>query len=167
MKSASSCLFRPIDLGVAALAAMLCTAAPAAERLAVENAWVPWAPPTIKVHAAYLTIVNQGDTDQLIVGVESPDYERVELHSSSIKDGRSEMRRLDRIAVPANKRIAFEPGGMHLMLINPKQAYAVDDRIRFVLRLQAGEPVEASAVVRRRERGREPGQHHHDHGGHR
>jgi copper(I)-binding protein len=165
MTSDSSGLFRP--LGIAALAAMLGTAAQAAERLTAENAWVPWAPPTIKVHAAYLTIVNRSDTDQLIVGVESPDYERAELHSSSIKDGRNEMRPLDRIAVPANQRIAFEPGGMHLMLIDPKRAYAVNDRIRFVLRLQDGERVEASAVVRRREQGREPEQHRHGHGDHR
>jgi copper(I)-binding protein len=165
MTSVSSGLFRPI--GIAAHAAMLVTAAPAAERLTADNAWVPWTPPAIKVQAAYLTIVNRSDTDQLVVGVESPDYERVELHSSSMKDGLSEMRRLDRIAVPANKRIALEPGGMHLMLINPKRAYAVNDRIRFVLRLQGGEQVETSAVVRRREQGREPEQHQHDHGDHR
>ena len=65
--SVSACLFRPI--GIAALAAMLCTAAPAAERLTAENAWVPWAPPAIKVHAAYLTIVNRSDIDQLVVEV--------------------------------------------------------------------------------------------------
>jgi copper(I)-binding protein len=165
MTNASSRLFRPVS--VAALAAMLGTAAPAAERLTAENAWVPWAPPAIKVHAAYLTVVNRSDGDQLVVGAESPDYERVELHSSSIKDGRSEMRPLDRIAVPANTRIAFEPGGMHLMLINPKRAYAINDRIRFVLQMQGGERLEASAVVRRREQGREPEPHHHGHGDHR
>ena len=63
-------------------------------------------------------------------------------------------------------KVDLKPGGMHLMLINPKRAYAVNDRIRFVLRLQGGEQVEASAVVRRRKQG-QPEQHHQDHGDHR
>jgi periplasmic copper chaperone A len=165
MKQATLRRSRPVDFGMAALATLLYTAAPAAERLMAENAWVPWAPPAIKVHAAYLTIVNRSGDDQVIVGADSPDYERVELHSSSIKDGLSEMRSLDRISVPANMRVVLEPGGMHFMLINPRRTYAVDDRIRLVLRLLGGGQIEAAAVVRRRERAPDPAQH--QHGGHR
>ncbi len=165
MKDVSRVVFGPAAFGVAALVAVLCTTVFAAERLAAENAWVPWAPPSIKVHAAYLTIVNRSNVDHVIIGVESPDYERVELHGSSIKDGLNEMRSLDRISVPANKQVAFEPGGLHIMLINPKRAHGVDDRIRLVLRLDSGDRIETSAVIRRRERSNDTRQHRH-HGSH-
>jgi copper(I)-binding protein len=162
MRSLVLYLVGPAGLGAAALMAILSTA-PAAERLVAENAWVPWAPPAIKVHAAYMTVANHGAADQVIVGADSPDYERAELHVSSTRDGLSEMRAVDRIAVPAGKHIAFAPGGTHIMLINPKRTTAVDDRVRVVLRLQGGEKIETSAVVRRRERTNEPAHHHHGH----
>jgi copper(I)-binding protein len=152
-------LFRPIAAAVLAL--LLCSAAPAAEPLAAENAWVPWAPPALKVQAAYMTIVNRSRDDQLIVGVESPDYERAELHTSSTNRGVSEMHLLDKVPVPANGTVVFAPGGMHVMLINPRRAYAVDERVRIVLRLQGGERIETSVPILRRQRAGEPAHHHH------
>ena len=95
------------------------------------------------------------------VSAESPDYQRVELHSSSVKNGVNEMRGLERVAVPANNRVTFEPGGLHLMLIGPKRPRAVGDRVRIVLRLQNGEPVEVSAIVRRRNAESPVGHDHH------
>jgi len=168
MKRIGLYLVGPIGLAAAALMTIL-TVAPAAERLVAENAWVPWAPPAVKVHAAYMTVANRSDDDQVIVGADSPDYERVELHVSSVSNGLSEMRAIDRISVPAGKQVAFAPGGTHIMLINPKRTYAVDDQVRIVLRLQGGEKVETSAVVRRRERSQEPAREpaHHHHGQHR
>jgi copper(I)-binding protein len=162
VKRRVSGLASPVGLGIAVLAVVM-TAAPAAERLAVENAWVPLAPPAIRVHAAYMTVANRGVEDQVIVGAESPDYEHVELHVSSIRQGISEMRAVGGIPVPAGRQFAFEPGGTHIMLINPKRAYAVDDRVRLVLRLQGGETVETSAMVRRRGQSQEPAAHHHGH----
>ena len=165
MKRVSRVVFGSAAFSIVSLVAVLCTTVSAAERLTAENAWVPWAPPAIKVHAAYLMIVNRSNVDHVIIGAESPEYERAELHGSSIRDGLSEMRSLDRIAVPANKQVAFEPGGLHIMLINPKRTYGVDDRIRLVLRLDSGDQIETSAVVRRRAP-RNDVQHHRHHGSH-
>jgi copper(I)-binding protein len=140
-------------IGSALVGAALVTAAPASagESLQVENAWVPWAPPGLKVHVAYMTIVNRGATDQIIVSVESTDYERIELHRSVIKDGVSTMQAIGEVKVPANGRIEFAPTGLHLMLIGPRRPQAVDGHVQIVLRLSGGEEVEVSAVVRRRD----------------
>lgn len=137
--------------------------AAAAERVTVENAWVPLAPPAIKVHAGYLTVVNRGDVEQSIVGAESPDYQRVELHASSVHNGLAEMGAVGEIVVPAGKSVAFEPGGLHVMLIGPKRTLAAADRVLVVLYLRGGAVLEASAVVRQRE-GRSPAEHHHHSG---
>ncbi len=140
-------------IGSALVGAALVTVvlASAGESLKAENAWVPWAPPALKVHVAYMTIVNRGATDQVIVSVESTDYERIELHRSVIKDGVSTMQAIDEVRVPANGRVEFAPTGLHLMLIGPRRPQAVDGHVQIVLRLSGGEQVDVSAVVRRRD----------------
>jgi copper(I)-binding protein len=162
MKGLSSAVLRAATLGIAVFTAVLGTMASATGQLAAENAWVPWAPPAIKVHAAYLTIANRTNVDQFIVGASSPDYERAELHGSFIKDGLNQMRLLERISVPANTQVKFEPGGLHIMLVNPERTYGVDHRIRLVLLTGSGDQIEATAVIRRRERGSGTSHHHHE-----
>ena len=140
-------------IGSALVGAVLVTVmlASAGESLKAENAWVPWAPPGLKVHVAYMTIVNRGATDRLIVGAESTDYERIELHRSVIKDGVSTMQAIDEVRVPANGRVEFAPTGLHLMLIGPRRPQAADGHVQIVLRVSSGEEVDVSAVVRRRD----------------
>jgi periplasmic copper chaperone A len=145
-------------VGAAVLAAPL---AWTAEILTVENAWVPLAPAAVKVHAAYMTVVNPTDAEEHIVAAESPDYERVELHESIVEGGRNEMRAVDQVTVPAHGRIAFAPAGLHFMLVGPRRTPALDGQIRIVLRLRGGEQVEVSAVVRRREGAGQLDHHHH------
>jgi periplasmic copper chaperone A len=125
--------------------------ASAGESLKAENAWVPWAPPGLKVHVAYMTIVNRGATDQIIVSAESTDYERIELHRSVVKHGVSTMQAIGEVRIPANGRVEFAPTGLHLMLIGPRRRQAVDGQVQIVLRLSGGEEVDVSAVVRRRD----------------
>src|SRR5262249_1592432 len=115
-----------------------------------EGAWVPWAPPGLKVHVAYMTIVNRSATDTDIVGADSPDYERVELHQSTIENGVSTMQAVEKVTVAAGGRVEFAPTGLHVMLVGPKRPLSVDGRVPIILRLSAGEQVDVSAVVRRR-----------------
>ena len=140
-------------IGSAVVGAALVTVVPASagESLQVENAWVPWAPPGLKVHVAYMTIVNRGATDQIIVSAESTDYERIELHRSVIKDGVSTMEAIGEVKVPADGRVEFAPTGLHLMLIGPRRPQALDGHVQIVLRLSSGEEVDVSAVIRRRD----------------
>jgi copper(I)-binding protein len=140
-------------IGSAVVGAALVTVvlASAGEPLQAENAWVPWAPPGLKVHVAYMTIVNRGATDQIIVSAESTDYERIELHRSVIKDGVSTMEAIGEVKVPANGRVEFAPTGLHLMLIGPRRPQALDGHVQIVLRLSSGEEVDVSAVIRRRD----------------
>ena len=156
---------RSFAIGGAVLAAAFWTAAlaSAGETVTAENAWVPWAPTVVKVHAGYMTVINRGDADQQIVGAASPDYGRVELHESSVKDGVAEMRAVDQVAIPANGRVVFAPAGLHFMLIGPKRPQTVGDRVRIVLRLRSAAEVAVLAEVRSRG-GASHGDHHH-HGG--
>jgi periplasmic copper chaperone A len=155
--------FSLIGGALAGAALWTATLVSAGEPVTAENAWVAWAPPIVRVHAGYMTIVNRSATDQQIVGAESPDYQQVELHRSSIKDGTSEMHGVDQVTIPANGRVAFEPAGLHVMLIGPARTPAVNDHVRIVLRLRGGGEVAVSAVIRRRDGGDRA---HHGHHGH-
>ena len=146
---------RPLQcsiMGSMLLGVALCAASALAEApLNVEGAWIPLAPPAVKVHAAYMTLVNRGTTDKHIVGASSPEYERIELHRSVVKDGVSTMQPVEQVTVPASGRVEFAPAGLHLMLIGPKRPLAADDHVQVVLRLSDGEQADVSAVVRRRD----------------
>jgi len=154
---------RSLAIGGAFVGAVLCAALASAGEpvLTAEDAWVPWAPPAVKVHAAYMTVVNRSGVDQVIVGADSPDYERIELHQSSVKDGLSQMRAVEEVTVPPYGRVAFEPAGLHLMLIGAKRTSVVDGHIPIVLRLRGGEQVTVAAVIRRRDGGSQSSGHHH------
>ena len=68
--------------------------------------------------AGYLTIHNDSNKDFEIHSVTSEDFERVELHKSTIKNGMSSMQKLEKLIIPANDEIKLEPNGIHLMLLN-------------------------------------------------
>lgn len=70
--------------------------------------------------AGYLTIHNESSKDFEIHSVTSEDFERVELHKSTIKNGMSSMQKLEKLIIPANDEIKLEPNGIHLMLFKPK-----------------------------------------------
>jgi len=123
---------------------------PADASVIVEGAWIPLAPLAMKVHAAYMTVINRSAADIFIVGADSPDYERIELHRSTLRDGVSSMEAVDAVGVPVNGRVEFAPTGVHFMLLGSKRPQALDNRVPMVLRLSSGEKVEVSAIVRRR-----------------
>ena len=129
--------------------------------LDAEGAWIPLAPGGLKVHVAYMTIVNHVATDKHIIGADSPDYERVELHRSIIMDGVTSMEAVEEVKVPPHGRVEFAPTGLHFMLLGPKRPQALGTRIAIVLHLSSGETVHVSAVVRRRDHPAQGAHSHH------
>ena len=112
------------SLSLAAIAAMACEdhkTAMASSGLQIQQAWSPTAPPTIEVHAGYFTILNHADAPQVIIGVSSPVYERVEMHRTTLANGVASMQAVDAITIAPGEQAAFAPGGLHLMLIEAGQ----------------------------------------------
>lgn len=83
----------------------------------------PWARPTLSVAApgaAYLVIENHGtEADRLVRAEVPPAIARAsEIHRTTEEKGVSRMQHLvDGVAIPPGGRVAFEPGGLHLMLL--------------------------------------------------
>ena len=101
----------------------------AKDTLQFSDAWVPEAPPVVKVMAGYLKIKNMTAKAIDISKVTSPDFEKVEMHLTVEKDGMSRMLQQDVISVAANDELLFQRGGLHLMLINAKHGMKRGDKI--------------------------------------
>src|SRR5512147_3065222 len=89
--------------------------------LEVHDAWIREAPPTASVLAAYMVISNVRETPAEIAAISSPDFEHTELHRTIVESGVARMVPIEKFQIPAGERISLEPGGIHLMLINPER----------------------------------------------
>lgn len=105
------------------------------EGLQVSDAWIRLPPPGAAVAGAYLTIANASGSDDRLVGVDTAAAERVELHDMRMENGMMQMRELgDGLALKAGTQTTLAPGGVHMMLINPRASLAVGSSVEATLR---------------------------------
>ncbi|NJC09519.1 copper chaperone PCu(A)C [Polymorphobacter fuscus] len=109
----------------------------------VSGAWVRAAAVPGRPAAGYLVLAGGGQPDTL-VGVTSPGL-RIELHSMSMAGGIMKMAKLDSVPVPAGARVAFAPGGNHLMIFGMTGA---PTSLPLTLVFRNGKPLTTVAAVR-------------------
>lgn len=146
------------------------SAARAAGDIEIADAWIRFAPPAMKMHAGYFTMTNAGSAERELVAVESPAYGGVALHISREQDGVATMEHVAQVAVPPGGTVEFAPGGLHLMLMEPKAAQAEGAHVPLTLVFQDGERVEIRATVKKGMQadghsGHDGHEHHHHHKG--
>lgn len=135
--------------------------------LAVVDAWIPAAPPTARVLAAYMVVHNLTDKARTITGVSSPQFAGAMLHESRIEGGVAAMAHVDKLAVAPGAMALFQPGGLHVMLTGPKAAMKPGDEVEIRLSLADGGTVLAKAQVRARAGGAPTAENHAPHHSHR
>lgn len=132
---------------LAALAAPAHAAPPAACAPVVRDAWVRMTP-TMPMGAGYFVLENRCRAPAAVVGADSPDFRDVGMHETRVDGGVSRMRALPRVEIAPGARVAFEPGGRHVMLMGAKHPIAVDGRVRIELRMADGRRLAVDAPVR-------------------
>jgi len=85
----------------------------------ISKAWARATPAAMKIGAAYLTLTSAEKYDDRLIGVSSPDADRVEVHSHTTKGGMM-MAKIDSLTLPAGKSVVFKTGGLHFMLFGLK-----------------------------------------------
>ena len=88
-------------------------------RIVIENAWALPLPFVAVNGASYLTIRNHGQDDahaDNLFGAHSPIAGQVEIHNTIRSEGQMKMQKTDRVGIPAQGTVVFEPGAMHIML---------------------------------------------------
>jgi len=94
--------------------------------LAAAQVRISAARPGTSTSAAYLEISNPGSVPQTITAVTSPQFARVEMHATVLEGGIARMRGLSQLVVAPGETLRFEPGAMHLMLL---QRQTGDERV--------------------------------------
>ena len=73
--------------------------------------------PGRRMSAGFMELTNNTSEAMTITHVVCTDYEKVEIHESTVEDGVAKMRRIPELVVPANSSLTLERGGLHLMLM--------------------------------------------------
>jgi copper(I)-binding protein len=130
------------------------------EAISVKDAWVREAPPQAEVSAAYFTLHNPAAQARKLVSVSSPQFQRVEIHSTRMVDGQMRMQRLNEFVIEPQSSVEFKPEGYHLMLFQPVQPLKAGDMVELTLQFADTSRLTVQAQVRK---AGEEGQSHHHH----
>ena len=120
-----------------------------AANISVTDAWARATVPGQKVSGAYMRI--QSDVDARLVSASSRAVPRVEGHEMKMDGDGMRMREVKAIALPKGKTVLLEPGGFHIMLMNPPKPIAAGDMIPLTLVIESGgtrQTVEVKAEAR-------------------
>src|SRR5690606_26293903 len=146
---------------------MAAAATAQAQDVRVEQAWARATPPGAPVGGAFAVIENAGNAADRLLAVEAEICRVVEVHSTTHVDGRMQMRPVESVEIPAGGRVALEPGGLHLMLVDLKQPLEVGQRlpITFVFETAGRITVQASIAplgsLHAPDHSEHDGHHHH------
>jgi len=80
----------------------------------------PWARASIgqaKAGAAYLTIVNHGQSADRLIAAATPAAKHAKPHTHLLEDGVIKMRPVEAIEIAPGEPAVLQPGGLHIMLM--------------------------------------------------
>lgn len=114
----------------------------------VTGQWVLEAPGGTSSMAGYGELANGTDEPVTVTGAESPAFERVHFHETRLENGQARMSPVDSLTLPPGGRAVMRPGGLHLMLMQPRTSLESGDRVEIRFHLSGGDTVAATFPVR-------------------
>lgn len=157
--AARACVRRQADrlrgvVLVACVAAgvIACSAAPGgsadAGGIVVEHAWARATPPGAPVAGGYLTLRNAGQAPDRLVSVRSPVAREVQIHEMRHEGGVARMRPIAAgLVVGPGSSVALQPGGAHLMFLDPVRPLVEGDTVIATLQFERAGPIEVRLPV--------------------
>lgn len=119
-----------------------------AASIRIDAAWVRAAPPGAMMLAGYMTLHNDGDQPVRLVSAQSDAFETVQAHRTLIVGGVSRMRPAGEVTITAHHSLRFEPGGLHLMMMESTRIVKTGDVLRCRLHFSDGSTSEVAFPVR-------------------
>ena len=103
----------------------------------IDHPHVPAPPPGAPSVAGYLTLVNEGDEPDRLLGATARFAGGVELHSTTMDGDVARMRTLETgIEIPGGASVPLAPNGTHLMFVDPAPGLAVGDELPVTLHFE-------------------------------
>ena len=101
------------------------------------------------MQAGFGRIDNRCPMPATIVSASSPAYARVELHESKVIGGINRMRAVPELRIAPDGAAVLQPGGLHLMLMQPKAALKAGSRVAIEFKLKDGRTLLGEFEVRK------------------
>jgi periplasmic copper chaperone A len=115
----------------------------------VREGWIRLLPGGMPMHAGFGRIENPCAMPLTITGAGSPAYESVELHESRVVDGMNRMRAVPELRIAPDGAAVLKPGGLHLMLMDPRAPLKDGSRVAIEFTLQDGRVLRGEFVARK------------------
>ena len=122
-------------------------AAPAC--VSVEQGWVRLTPAATRMAAGFARIRNGCAGEVVVIGAGSKAFADVSLHETTVTEGVSRMREIERLPIAAGASVELKPGGLHLMLMQPEVPLTDGAQLPLRLSLENGTKVDGMLQVRR------------------
>ncbi len=122
-------------------------AAPACVKL--EQGWVRLTPGPMRMAAGYARIRNDCAGEVVVIGAGSKAFGEVSLHETTMVQGVSRMREIERLPIAAGTTVELKPGGMHLMLMQPEVPLAEGAQLPLRISLEDGTRIDGLLQLRR------------------
>jgi copper(I)-binding protein len=117
----------------------------------VDGAWIRMPPAGLPMMAGYGRISNPCKGPLAIVAAHSDAFADTSLHETRIEGGMSRMRATAALRLAPGGSAVLEPGGFHLMLMNPTHPLHAGDRVAIEFTLEDGRrfsvPFEARPIA--------------------
>lgn len=98
--------------------------------------------------AVYMTITNEGDADDTLIAAATT-VATTELHESmEHEDHVVSMEHVHEVPIPAGETVLFEPGGLHIMLMDLAEELATGDTFDLTLTFAKSGEVVVEVTVR-------------------
>ena len=120
---------------------------PVPARIEVQDASAGASAPGQSQAAAYLTLRNDGGSDERLRSITMEGVGAATVHESSMTDGVMRMRPVDVLDIPAGATVAMSPGGLHIMLTGLKKPLGKGDKLRATLLFEKSPPLRAVIPV--------------------
>ena len=114
----------------------------------VDQAWVRLSPNKDTPSSGYF-VAHGGDADTALRGVLTDYALKVEMHESMSEGGRMTMKPLDSVPIPAKSKVAFAPGGRHLMIWGVNDTAIGRGKMTLTFLLANGDRLLVDAIIQK------------------
>ncbi len=108
-----------------------------AGNISVTDAWIRLLPDNLPL-AGYAKVTNTGEHMLTLVAASSPDFPRVQLHRSIVRNGNDVMQHVQKINIAPGQSLNFAPGGYHLMLMGARHSLRIGEHVPIMLKFSDG-----------------------------
>lgn len=123
---------------------------PVAGKLSISNPWSHASIPGTRNGAVYLTIQNQGDQRDTLLGASTPIAKMAELHTHVMENDIVKMFAVPHIPIPEKSIVQLKPGGNHIMLFDLTRILRSGDTFPIELNFQRAGKIKIQAKVEAR-----------------